>query len=179
MRVEVDTKKSVQTELPEDKKVSSREPERLKTNPNNIRDEAKTWPPEKRRRFEIADQYYESAGYKDYDSHLRGIDFDKPVDVVRYPKDGKLYQYSYLDRKTGQPKIGSYFYESPEVDPSKLGFDIEGRHMIEVTNGREDSFLRSTAANIEDWNGSGKVFQGGEIQWFNPNAINNNVKVIK
>lgn len=51
--------------------------------------------------------------------------------------------------------------------------------MIEVINGREDSFLRSTAANIEDWNGSGKVFQSGEIQWFNPNAINNNVKAIK
>lgn len=35
------------------------------------------------------------------------------------------------------------------------------------------------AANIEDWNGSRKVFQGGETQWFNPNASLTNIKVVK
>src|SRR5690554_4067105 len=179
VRVEVDTKRTVQTELPEDKKVSSRESEKLRTNHDNIREEDITWPPERRRRFELADQYYESAGYKDYDSHLRGIDFDKPVEVVSHPKDGKLYQYSYLDRTTGQPRVGSYFYESPDVDASKLGFDVDGRRMIEITNGKTDNFLRSTAANIEDWNGSGRIFQGGETQWFNPNTIITNAKVVK
>lgn len=179
LRVNVDTKKTVRTELPEDKKLKSGKSDALRTNPKNIREEAKSWPPDKRKRFELADEYYKNAGYKDYDSHLRGIDFDKPVSIVNHPEGGKLYQYSYLDRTTGQPKVGSYFYESPNVDASKLGFDIEGRKMIEVTNGKPDSFLKSTAANIEDWNGSEKIFQGGETQWFNPNAKITNVKVIK
>jgi hypothetical protein len=29
------------------------------------------------------------AGYKDYDSHLRGIDFDKPVSIVEHPNARK------------------------------------------------------------------------------------------
>ncbi len=178
VRVNVDSKKPVQTELPENTQLRS-PPQKLKTNPKDIREDARSWPPDKRKRFETADEYYRNAGYKDYDSHLRGIDFDKPVSIVEHPEGGKLYQYSYLDRTTGEPKVGSYFYESPNVDASKLGFDINGRKMIEVTNGKPDTFLRSTAANIEDWNGSGKVFQGGETQWFNPNASLTNIKVVK
>jgi len=31
-------------------------------------------------------------------------------------------------------------------------------------------FLESTAANIEDWYGSSKIFEGGELQLFNKNV---------
>src|SRR5690554_2521978 len=48
VRVSVDSKKPVKTELPEDKKVSSRESEKLRTNHDNIREEDITWPPERR-----------------------------------------------------------------------------------------------------------------------------------
>jgi hypothetical protein len=156
---------STKTDAPNNKK----EPP-LKTNPQDIRLAAKSWPPEKKARFDTADKFYKDAGYKDYDSHLRGIDFDKPVDVVRIEAKEKVYQYSYLDRVTGEPKVGSYFYKDANVDPGKLGFDVGGRKMIETEVTTPSNFLRSSAANIEDWNGSGAIFKGGETQLFNPNA---------
>jgi len=127
----------------------------------------------------MADNFYKEAGHKDFDSHLRGIDFNKPVDTVNFSQGDKLYQYSYLDRMTGQPKVGSYYYGSKNVDASKLGFDVDGRKMIEVKLDEPSSFLKSSAANIEDWNGSDKVFLGGDTQLFSPNASYSSVKVIK
>lgn len=41
--------------------------------------------------------------------------------------------------------------------------------MIEVEILEDSVVLKSKAANIEDWNGSGKIFSGGETQLFNPN----------
>ena len=41
--------------------------------------------------------------------------------------------------------------------------------MTEMTTTDKGKFLKSTAANIEDWNGGAKVFQGGETQLYNPN----------
>ena len=133
----------------------------------------------KKARFDFADKFYNEAGYKDYDSHLRGIDFDKPVDIAKFSEGDKLYQYSYLDRVTGQPKVGSYYYGAKNVNVNKLGFDVDGRKMIEVKLGKSDSFLKSSAADIEDWNGSNKIFPGGETQLFNPNASYSSVEVIK
>ena len=151
----------------------------LLTNPKDIRAASGTWSAEKKARFDTADRYYSDAGYADYDSHLRGIDFDKPVDVAEVGKGEKLYQYSYPDRVTGEPKVGSYYYDNPGVDVNKLGFDVAGRNMIEVPLNEPTSLLRSTAANIEDWNGSGKIFAGGETQLFNPNVSYLPVTVIK
>lgn len=145
-------------------------PATLATNPRNIREAAQTWPPEKKARFDLADKYYRDAGYKDYDSHLRGINFDKPVEIISLSKGETIYQYSYLDRMTGQPKVGSYFYRTPDVDPGKLGFDVNGRRMIQTELSSPGTFLKSTASNIEDWNGSDKIFEGGSVQLFNPNA---------
>ncbi|GAB1258003.1 hypothetical protein NBRC116494_25050 [Aurantivibrio plasticivorans] len=156
-----------------------KDPPPLKTNPQNIREAAKTWPPEKKARFDSADKYYAEAGYKDYDSHLRGIDFDQPVEVVKFEKGDKLYQYSYLDRTTGHPKVGSYYYSSEKIDPNGLGFEIDGRRMIELELDEPADFLQSAAANIEDWNGSDQIFKGGETQLFNPNAVTTNIEVIK
>lgn len=34
----------------------------------------------------------------------------------------------------------------------------------------ESTNLKSKAANIEDWAGSEKIFEGGEAQMFNPNS---------
>lgn len=157
--------------------IKSNEP--IKTNPKNIRAASKTWPPDKKERFDTADKYYDEAGYEDYDSHLRAIDYDKPVEIVEISEGEKLYQYSYPDRVTGEPKIGSYYYGNKSVDPNKLGFDIKGRKMIEVETENKGSFLQSSAADIEDWNGSGKIFEGGETQLFNPNMGSTNIKVIK
>ena len=132
-----------------------------------------------RLKFDLADEYYENAGYKDYDSHLRGINFDEPVGVINIPKSVKLYQYSYLDRVTGQPKIGSYFYSDTAFDVNKLGFEVNNRKMIELEINQPDTFLKSKAADIEDWNGSGDVFSGGETQLFNPNVSFLNIEVLQ
>ena len=151
---------------------------KLIPNPQDIRLASKSWSPVKKARFDIADNYYSNVGYKDYDNHLRGINFDNPVEIINIPKNEKLYQYSYLDKLTGKPKVGSYFYNNTSVDVSKLGFEVNGRKMIEVEINNSDSFLKSTAANIEDWNGSGDIFPGGEIQLFNPNINFSGIKVL-
>jgi hypothetical protein len=150
----------------------------LSTNPKDIRAASKSWPPEKQARFATADNYYKNAGYSDYDSHLRGIDFDQPVDVTEIKKGDKLYQYSYLDRKTGQPKVGSYYYNDKNVDHTKLGFDIQGRKMIELEVQEPTTVLKSKAANIEDWNGTDKIFPGGETQLFNPKVSTSTPKIV-
>lgn len=41
--------------------------------------------------------------------------------------------------------------------------------MTSVTTTKQQDYLKSSAANIEGWNGSGKVFPGGESQIYNPN----------
>jgi hypothetical protein len=178
----VDSKHKVTAEKPEGPKLGEgiSEPlaSRPKTNPKDIRLAAKSWPSEKQARFNLADNYYYEAGYRDYDSHLRGIDFDYPVDIVEIKKGEKVYQYSYLDRITGEPKVGSYYYSDKSVDVNKLGFDVGSRKMIEVELEESGSFLRSRAANIEDWNGSDAIYPGGETQLFNPNASLSNVRVV-
>ena len=143
---------------------------RRETNPQNIREAARDWSPEKQERFNRADDFYREAGYENYDSHLRGIDFDQPVEVVDIERGTNLYQYSYISETTGEPKTGSYFYDNPEINPNNLGFDIKDRQMIRVELDQSSQFLRSTSANIEDWEGSGNIFSGGETQLFNPNT---------
>ena len=105
-----------------DKPAASDSPVAPKTNPKDVRKAADQWPAAKQEKFAVADKFYSDVGYENYDSHLRGIDFDQPVEVIDVPKGSKLYQYSYLDRQTGLPKVGSYFYDSKAVDPSELGF---------------------------------------------------------
>jgi hypothetical protein len=142
---------------------------KLSTNPKDIRAASKNWPKEKKARFDLADSYYREAGKTNYDNHLRGIDFDKPVEIVSVPEGTTLYQYSYPDRLTGMPKTGDYFYENRDINPNQLGFEVNGRKMTSVTTTKQQDYLKSSAANIEDWNGSGKVFPGGESQIYNPN----------
>lgn len=160
------SKRSISREKKNNKKPDTNT---AKNNPEDIRKAAKNWDKERTLRFNIADEFYKSSGYEDYDNHLRGIDFGHEVEVIKIKKGQKLYQYCYLDRKTGEPKVGSYFYGDTSIDSSKLVFDANGREMIEVEILEDSVVLKSKAANIEDWNGSGKIFSGGETQLFNPN----------
>ncbi len=150
-----------------------------KTNPKDIRSEAESWPPIKKARFSAADEFYAEVGYKDFDNHLRGIDFEQPVEVITIKKGEKLYQYSYLDRKTGRPKVGSYYYQGNDVDIEKLGFEVGNRKMIEVEVLEDVEVLKSQAADIEDWNGSDKIFSGGETQLFNPSIKTSTPIIVK
>lgn len=90
-----------------------------------------------------------------------------------------VYQYCKID-KNGNVQTGSYFYKRKDINVNKLGFDVEGRVMIRGRLEDGSDFLQSTAANIEDWiPGSTKVFQGGEIQLFNPNVKLKDIVILK
>jgi len=150
-----------------------------KINPQKIRQAAVNWNVTKKTRFDIADSYYNKSGYINYDNHLRGIDFDKEVKSISVEKGEYLYQYCKIDAK-GNLQIGDYFYTTKDININNLGFDAEGRVMIRVKLQEKSDFLQSTAADIEDWMpGSTKVFQGGEIQLFNPNTKLTDVTILK
>ncbi len=134
-----------------------------------FREMASQWIGELKQRFDLADDFYRNAGYTDYDNHLRGIDFDKPVKVVAEPQGNYIYQYCNIDSE-GIPIIGDYFYKNPDVDVNLLGFDKGNRKLVRMQLTESVDFLESTTSNIDDWFDTGKVFQGGEIQLFSPSA---------
>lgn len=101
------------------------------------------------------------------------------VTTVQKNSDDYLYQYAKINKDTGKPDVGSYFYDNENVDITKLGFDVQGRVKIKVKLVSNSDFLKSTAADIEDWApNSTKIFDGGEIQLFNPNANYSEVTII-
>jgi hypothetical protein len=148
-------------------------------NPINIREVAQTWSSSKKVRFNFADNFYKRVGFKDYDNHLRAINFNEEVIQVRLKKGEYLYQYCAID-PNGKIKIGSYFYRDKNINVNQLGFDVEGRVMVRVKLDGDFNFLQSIAADIEDWvPNTGKVFQGGETQLFNPNVTLVDITILK
>lgn len=81
-----------------------------------------------------------------------------------------------IDKATGNPKFGSYFFDDINEDVTKLGIGdlnrikADERVKIKVILDGEVDFLKSKTANIEDWNGSGEIFDGGGNQYYNPTA---------
>jgi hypothetical protein len=48
--------------------------------------------------------------------------------------------------------------------------ELEGRVKVKITLDDSVDFLNSKTANIEDYNGTGKIFEGGGSQLYNPTA---------
>jgi hypothetical protein len=94
------------------------------------------------------------------DSHLKGIDFSKPV-TMRVLNPGKIVTQW---QKPGRP-VGNYFSD-PGSPPGTLGFDVTGRTPTNYTPRSPATVLQSTAADMPDWNGSGRIFTGGSQQYF-------------
>lgn len=132
-------------------------------------------------RRNVARQFYKDAGYKNVDSHLRGINFEKGVRVEMVPPPNKFYQYQRQSIKDGSLMRGSYYTIDKNATPSQLGiydkfsfvdngleFDKE---LVEITNVTPQKALKSTAAKITDnWSVPGKSYstEGGAIQYFMP-----------
>lgn len=89
-------------------------------------------------------------------SHMRGIDFDRPVEIVRIEPGTELIQYNLPGQR------GRYFAPRGTTAES-LGIDPAGR-VMEVYRAPDEGILslRSTAADIEDFtDDAGNVIRGG------------------
>jgi hypothetical protein len=121
-------------------------------------------------RFNTALDFYSENGYKAGDalSHMAGIDFKKPVSVVKLNTGDNLLQFGFPNKP-----IGSYFAREG-VNPSALGINIQGRVPTTFTMPDTARALQSTAADtssiitLPPWARGA----GGEIQLFSPEARN-------
>jgi hypothetical protein len=110
----------------------------------------------------LADGFYRSKGWPDrrIAPHLQGIDFSKPVEVTTLKPGTVVSQW----QLPGSPP-GNY-YAPPGTDPATLGIDTVGKVETQYVIKEPVQVLKSTAADIPDWKGSGVTFQGGGTQYF-------------
>ena len=106
--------------------------------------------------------FYRSKGWPEEKiaSHMKGIDFSKPVEVTTLKPGTVMSQW----QKPGAPQ-GNY-YTPPGTDPATLGIDTAGRVETQYVVKEPVQALQSTAADVPDWRGSGVTYQGGGSQYF-------------
>lgn len=109
-----------------------------------------------------ARDFYRSRGWPDEKiaAHIKGIDFSKPVEVTTLKPGTTVSQW----QKQGAPQ-GNY-YAPPGTDPATLGIDTAGRVETQYVVKEPVQVLKSTAADVPDWRGSGATYQGGGTQYF-------------
>ncbi|GEM_PF-2480462 len=109
---------------------------------------------------DTAKDFYRKSGFSDADAadHIKGIDLTKPVEIDKVKAGSRLEQHQFDNQ-------GNY-YANPSADPNKLGIDPTGRQRKTYEAQRDVNMLKSTAGDVEDWNGSGRIFKGGEQQRF-------------
>lgn len=119
-----------------------------------------------KKKLSIAKEFYSRFNPNFNINELRRIDFDKAVEIVSAQKGKIMYQMVRLD-ETGKPRFGSYFFESVDEDITKLGIGKmdriikDERVKIKVILDDKIDFLKSKSADIEDWTGTGEIFDGG------------------
>ncbi|WP_442678084.1 polymorphic toxin type 46 domain-containing protein [Sphingomonas sp. ASY06-1R] len=123
-----------------------------------------------------AQNYYAEQGWPQarIDSHLKGIDFTRPVKVVDLPAGTEMSQW----QVPGGPK-GNYF-SGAQTKPAELGISPVGHDpaigavskvQTDYVSTRPTSALRSTAAAVDDtWSSPYATAQtpGGGRQFFVP-----------
>jgi len=112
----------------------------------------------------IARDFYRRTGFDEarIESHLNGIDFSQPVEVVTLPAGTQLSQRNFPG------ELGNYFAELGK-GPQGLGVYTNGRVESGFTFLESVQALRSTAADAADfWSVRGWTVQatGGETQYF-------------
>ena len=132
-------------------------------------------------RRNFARKFYEDSGYRkaDIDSHLRGIDFKKPVTIENVPPPHTFYQYQSIYE--GKFRKGSYYTTDINAKPTDLGihdnfvFRKNGREFKkfrrEITKVKPQKALKSTAYGTTDtWSVPGRSYmtKGGAVQYFMP-----------
>ena len=132
-------------------------------------------------RRQFARRFYEEAGYKktEIDSHLRGINYEKPITIENVPPPQTFYQYQSV--RDGKLRRGSYYTTDANAKPTDLGihdnfvFRKNGREFekfhVEINKVKPQRALKSTAYGIMDnWSVPGKSYmtKGGAVQYFMP-----------
>ncbi len=109
-----------------------------------------------------AERFYQSKGWPadKIAAHMKGIDFSQPVEVTTLERPTVVSQW----QKAGNPQ-GNYF-APPGTNPSTLGIDVGGRVETKYDVQQPVQVLKSTAAEVPDWRGSGTIFKGGGTQYF-------------
>ena len=98
------------------------------------------------------------------ESHLSGIDFSKPVEVVKYSEGTELMQYTKVNTE-GTVLRGDYYTDNPACTPSQLGIsdkynvstpdriktqEVRQVNKDTVTLPNDAEGLKSTSAEIDD-----------------------------
>lgn len=115
----------------------------------------------------VARNFYESNtnwNAARIDSHLAGIDFTKPVDVVNLRSGSQFSQWNFAGES------GNYFTNLGS-GPSGLGVYTNGRIESVLQINTSSPALRSTAADaLDTWSVPGLSIEapGGNIQYFLP-----------
>ena len=109
-------------------------------------------------RLTIADNFYRKSGYSDYNNHLDGIDFDKPVSIQILKQGTVVEQWV---REGG--KVGDYF-TVPDTDPSSLGIKTTGRVKMLFELTEDVRVLKSTAGDIAGHKGGGTQYFSTELK---------------
>jgi len=118
-------------------------------------------------RLATAKAFYDQTGWSDerIANHLRGIDFNQPVEVVTLSPGDVVKQW--IDPKSG---VGGYF--DADAQPEELGIcptNVVPRELKTFVVSQETKVLKSTAAGIKiDWlKGVPPIFaKGGASQYF-------------
>jgi len=115
------------------------------------------------------DFYRATTGWNDTKiaSHLRGIDFSQPVNIVDIPAGASLTQFNLPGR------VGNY-YAPVGTSANTLGIYTSGLTESSHVFGSPTRALQSTAASVvDDWSMSGAGWRiqtdGGGTQFFVPN----------
>lgn len=118
----------------------------------------------KKLRMEKARDFYDETWPKDKQgmrdevgiySHLNGIDFNHPIEVVELPPPNEVYQFLHK----GSNKAGSYTIIPPVDNPEKYGIHGKNRELCKLRFNEDTPkvrFLKSTASNVlapldDDW----------------------------
>ena len=132
-------------------------------------------------RRQFARRFYEEAGYKktEIDSHLRGINYEKPITIENVPPPQTFYQYQSV--RDGKLRRGSYYTTDANEKPTDLGihdnfvFRKKGREFekfhVEINKVKPQRALKSTAyGTMDNWSVPGKSYmtKGGAVQYFMP-----------
>lgn len=112
--------------------------------------------------FNRAMDFYSSTGWAPSVvlDHVRGINLSLPVEVMHLPPKTTVVQYQYPGSG-----VGNYF-SPPGTPANTLGMPHLARTPVPYVTQSGATVLRSTAADMLDWNGSGVVNPGGGIQYF-------------
>lgn len=112
-------------------------------------------------------KYYPKLTNKQLKSRLDGIDFRNPVEVIKIPKNSKLYQYTKVNEK-GEILKGEYYSDVQSNNPSELGIsekynvpntennqyrqtnEVRAVEQREIRIEKDINGLKSTSAKVED-----------------------------